>query len=256
MVCSGFTTQTVEIMRISNNDGQWKVRREYSVELFYSPILINRLRLSFISDRYLAFILISSNLMSEGDSTDSICLMLYRLNPETGSGEIFYVLRKTDLTQMDNFSYFKLIDLILREEQAGQVKLYLLAKTITDKQEKNSGHYSSLALLDFNVEHFKIEYMLDSINFHDELQLILEDFLGNKYEADIKIVIIKNAKVYFYIIINAVLFFVLCILCIVTFCIYRKRKLEKLMRQDSFYSTNSSQFDSQIDSRFDSQHET
>jgi hypothetical protein len=188
----------------------------------------------------------STNLFAKHfEGKDTHCVQIYKLDPTTKSGSLFYVLKKSDFLTKDSITFLKLLDTNLLDIPGESTSLYVLGESHF-VQEKGQLFNNQFVLYKFELGPYQLEYKMDSITFQEDLKVKMEDIQGNTYNLEITLNLFKNAKLYLYVIINAVLFLVLLILCCFTYCIYRKRKLTRELGHDSYdesYYDSNSQLD-------------
>lgn len=184
--------------------------------------------LTYIPHKFVT-ILLNNKYDGENNEEDPI-IITYKLNKDEGTANIFGSLTSKDLNPDYLYTRFKVIDLrITKNMTNNKHKLHILSMASSEADKKESIIFDLLNVYTFKLDNFKLKYHMENMNYKDMVTLSFRGPAGAKEITEISLVIYKNAQIFMYIMINAILFVAFLILCSVTFCIYRKRKRKRLM---------------------------
>jgi hypothetical protein len=233
--CIAFDLMSFYVISFNWN-GNWKFTIEHNIALLYTIAYPWDVPISHINNQYLAII---NNTETFRDELDIPAVIVYKLGKD--KNEIFGVLSKSDFDNNDQNFKTKLMDVKLsKNPKSGKTYMHVASISSLKADKKELRYFNYLNIFKFEMNHFQIEYNLENMSYTDSLTLNIYDPIGRKETLDLNLVIVQNAKIFMYVIINIILFLVFVVLCIVTFCIYRKKKLERLARLDSSMMSNDS----------------
>lgn len=212
-------------------DGIWKVEIDYTVPLLYSIAYPWNVPISYIPDRYIAVVTNTSNLVRQ--SADRPVMVLHRLDRERKDSRIYHVMRPEEFDPDQLNFNTKIVDLMLSvDRETGKHRMVLATVSSLKSENKDSKFYNNLNIFKFSIDHLRLKYNLQNMNYMDSLSLSIFGPFGIKHVVELELLVLKNAKIFMYVAINVILFLVFLVLCAITFCIYRKRKRDRLARLD------------------------
>lgn len=187
------THYSIEIIQVSCKEKIWGVSSLYSVPLYYSPSFSRTLKITYVKDKYVAFLSKSTNLMSgNGQKQDPICAFVYKLDAASQGGQVFYGLKKSDLVTETNISYLKILDLLLLEGDTSS--LYVLGESRFERPGADRLN-NQFVLYHFELQSFGLQYQPDGVAFQESLELEVQDIKGESFHVKMSLNLFKNAKV-------------------------------------------------------------
>ena len=215
--------------------------------------------MAWVRDSYLAVVNTPRNidLSLDWDMSHPI-VSVYKLNKEEKSGMLYSSLMLRDF-EREPGQFFNVQDITLLKEteeapdfgrdsdsvspHATPFKMYLMCLGTQGHDEETMHRHDQLQIHQFEIGRFGFWYFFQNNRYKDKISVMFVDPLGQSVIKDISLVIVKNARLYIYIIIDAGLFLIFIVLILVTFCVYRAKKrrmMESLLEDDSMFTNTRS----------------
>lgn len=236
IICIGRSVNAYKVLKIFYKSG-WKVHTLYDIPSFYKNNFLITNKMDYLDDEYLVILNKTHDIFQE-NKTKNMVIKLFKLNPETKSGHLFYSLNSSDFNmKTENLENLRLNDIrILKNDDDSNLNLIVLGNTFSTSNNSSSGFKPNfnLNIFKYSIGNFSLKYNVKAMNFRDSFDIKFYDYNGNKTQKKISMVIMKNAKLFIYLIIDCILFVVLVILLCVTCYIYRAKKYQKMEEMQTF----------------------
>ena len=208
---------------------KWKLEITYKMATHYSIPSISKIPLAWKKDDYFAALVQINNIPERIKELDNSrrwpLIQIFKLNPITKKGEIFYILFKEDILRPDMGDKVFMTDLLFSESDDGKVILSVLIRC--NKATDNDESIKRIQIMNFEIDNYRLEYNTSSYQFRDSITLVGLDYNSNKQIVVLPILIKKNQRLFMYFTINvslAVIFFILCVVCFIVYVVSKKDK--------------------------------
>ena len=232
--CMAYTSPNIFIISIYF-DFEWKMKILHVMPTGFNLSPMTRRFGSFINDNYLGVVVRNGNLakMERGEFADKDAQMdfegenkwpvinIYKLVPGVQEAEIYYSLYWKDMVDSTIGTKAFVNDMIIMRDENGTMKLIISLKN--DRLE-NLGQIDNVKILTYDISTYQLKYDTRSMRFKDSVKLVGFDIMGNYESYELHINILRNKRVFVYILINVSMGLIFMILCLILCYFYRKNQ--------------------------------
>ena len=232
--CMAYTTTNVFVISIYF-DFEWKMKILHVMPTGFNLSCMVRRFGSFMNDNYLGLVVRNRNLakMERGEFADKDAQMdyeaenqwpvinIYKLVPGVQEAEIYYSLYWKDLADPTIGTKAFINDMIIMRDENGTMKLIISLKN--DRLD-NLDEIDNIKILTFEISTYQLKYDTRSMRFRDSVKLVGFDVMGNYESYDLQINILRNKRVFVYILINVSMGLIFLILCLILCYFHRKNQ--------------------------------